>query len=150
MEPTTLAEKKTQILQTRDRAESILISEEEKVNSFLDKIIEATRGLNEINDVFIELLNQVEGVSNFHNLDEQGRVDLKEILDSLYSINLKASKLFSEANKIELIRTVCKSAMLDFRINIRNLREALVDLEELFFLDEDDSELDTLLEQFAV
>ena len=150
MEATTLAEKKTQILETRNRAETILTSEEERVNSILDKIIDATRGLNKVNDIFIELLDQVEEISSFNSLDEQGRIDLKEILDSLYSINIKASKLFSEANKVELIRTGCNSAMLDFRINIRNLRESLVDLEELFFLDEDDSELDSLLEQFAV
>lgn len=149
MEAVTLSDKKSQIFETKNRAETIM-SEEEKVNSFLDKIIDATRGLNELNDIFIELLDHVVEVSSFNNLDKQGSKDLEEILDSLYSINTKASKLFSEANKVELLRNGCKSALLDFRINIRNLREALGDLEELFFLEEDDVELDNLLEQFAV
>ena len=149
METFTIAQKKSQIFETKNRAESIL-SEEEQINSFLDKIISAQKNFNKLNNIYLELIQHIDEVSHFNKLDNDGASDLKEIIDTLYTTNISASKLFSDANNNETLRNGCKNVLLDFRVNIRNLRESLGDLEELFFLKEEDSELDNLLEEFAI
>lgn len=148
IESLTIAQKKNQIFEIKKRAELIL-SDEEEVNSFLDKILDAQKSINILNQIYLELLEHIDEVSNFSDLDKQGNSDLQEIINSLYITNINVSKLLSNANSNEALRNGCKNSLLDFRVNIRNLRESLGDLQELFFLQEHDSHLDSLLNEFA-
>lgn len=148
MQSETLSQIKTQIFETKDRAE-LLISEEERVDSFLDKILDVQKKITQINEAYLEILHHLENVSCFHDLDEEGFSHIKDILNSLYATNIRASRLFSQLNSNSVLTHGCSTVLFDFRINIRNVRESLRDLEELFFLQEDDEELNGLLDEFV-
>lgn len=149
MKNATISQKKQEIFETKDRAIKILQNEEEQINHLLDKIIETQGIFNSINDVYESLFGHLDDLSHLNTSSEKEEDDIKEILDILQSFNTRVSKLFSRAIKIEVLNSGCKSCLNDLRINIRILREYLNDLEEKFFLAEEDSEVNNLLAELS-
>lgn len=148
MESISIADKKAQIFEAQTQVETIL-SEEVSINELLDHILETRSWINKLNDAYAIIFKLVDDISRFKSQNFEEFTELEDVISALHITNTSASKLFAQLNKVPELQEGCKIQLMDFRINVRNLRESLVDLEELFFLEEEDPDLDDLMGQFA-
>lgn len=139
MMTTLISQKKDKIIETKRRGE-VILNREEIENQLLDQILKTQGLINSVNDVYMDLFPELDEISRIKVSGEEESGVAKEIMDILYSFNTQVGRVFSKVLKNNVIAEGCKSALLDLRINIRNLREYLCDLEELFFLAEEDKE----------
>lgn len=149
MELTTISAHKAKILETSSQVKSY-VSEEDQINQFLDNVIALRNFINDVNDGYERLLLLVESLTQAEDLDSASDAEVQDILDDLKKLNTSFSRMFAQMNRHEVVRNGCNTVLLDLRINIRNLGESITDLEELFFLSEDDEELTAMLNDFAL
>lgn len=118
---------------------------EETINNVLDDILFITKGLNKMNDGFITIFGLLDKASKGEITSDEDTYVLDVIINELTFLNLESSRLFAKISKYEIFRDGCKTAMLNFRANIRTLREYLEDLEERYLLaDEEDGFADLM------
>lgn len=149
MEASSIAAKKEELIAASSEVLEY-VSEEEQINSLLDNILNMTKHLDKINDLYQRVFGLIDGLSFELSTNTQEHSAVKEILDSLSYLKNSSGKLFATLSHQDLLRSGCKSALLDFRINIRNLSETINDLEERYFLQEEDEKLNELLSEFEL
>ncbi|OFZ00886.1 MAG: hypothetical protein A3K10_01085 [Bacteroidetes bacterium RIFCSPLOWO2_12_FULL_31_6] len=141
---TTVLEIEKKILDCKIQGE-IYLSEEEKTNRILDHINIITKNINNVNSCYLKLFPLLDKLSSCEVSNDKEFNALKEIIIELSQFTTKTSILFSNLSKANIIKNGCKSALNDLRSNIRTLREYLEDVEETFLLEDEESDMDSII-----
>jgi hypothetical protein len=137
-------EKKIIVCKTKGE---VFLDAEDKTNLILDSIIMVTKDINSINSCYLKLFSLLDELSSCKIKNDKDFNALKEIMLQLSHFKTRTSILFSNFSKIDIIKTGCKSALNDLRINIRTLREYLEDVEETFLLVDEEADIDSLISE---
>jgi uncharacterized protein YoxC len=144
MSETLILHTKNLISKTKRRSENIL-KDEDRLNSLLDSVNHGNKFFNKLNDIYLDFFDYLDDLAATKAMADDDYLQIKEILDSLHDFNTSVSKFFALSLKVEALAIGCKSSLDDLRINVRTLREYLSDLEDNFFLEEIDTDMDNLI-----
>jgi hypothetical protein len=142
----TVLEIEKKILACKNKGE-VYLTEEEKTNLILDSINAITKNINNVNTCYLKLFPLLDELSSCEVKNDEDFDALKVILVELSKFATKTSILFAHLSNAEIIKSGCKSALSDLRSNIRTLREYLEDVEETFLLEDESSDMDSLIAQ---
>ncbi len=121
------------------------ISAEEKVNNFLDALIDINKAFKKSNRSMNIIFNGLDKLSHasIENEDDEDQINkLLRILDRFYK---DLSLSYSRYIKAELLQKGSKSYLEDMQIHIRTLREYITDIRQLYFPSEEDKALNSEL-----
>lgn len=100
----------------------------------LDHAINFSKSLNVLNDGYIRIIDSLETLNSLKIKNNQDENDVNEVLEKLKIMNRRAIGLWINFNNDDFLSVACKSALLDFRVNIRSLKEYIEDVHDKFFL----------------
>ncbi|OFX27420.1 MAG: hypothetical protein A2033_03155 [Bacteroidetes bacterium GWA2_31_9] len=105
---------------------------EEKVNAFLDVIIELKKILIEKTQIINNINERIEKLTWFNDLDEDCMMLINDLISSAKDLR---SSLIRQYVSMNLIRkkAIAKDEIRDFKNAIDELKETYEDLESIFF-----------------
>lgn len=108
------------------------ILDEEKINSFLDAILDFKSNLKEKTNKIYDVNERLEKVSWFNDLDEESLMLLNDLISAAKDLK---SSLIRQYVSLNYFRTkgIAKKEIKDFKNSIDELKEAYEDLESVFF-----------------
>jgi len=106
--------------------------DEEKVNAFLDAILEFKTGLEEKTEKIYDINERIEKITWFNDLDETCLMLLNDLISSAKDLRSSLIRQYVSMNDLRK-KGIAKEAIKDFKNSIDELKEAYEDLESVFF-----------------
>jgi histidyl-tRNA synthetase len=106
--------------------------DEEKVNAFLDAILEFKIGLEEKTEKIYDINDRIEKITWFNDLDETCLMLLNDLISSAKDLRSSLIRQYVSMNDLRK-KGIAKEAIKDFKNSIDELKEAYEDLESVFF-----------------
>lgn len=106
--------------------------DEEKVNTFLDAIIELKNSLDKKNNTINDLIEKIEKLTWYDNLDNDCLMLINDLISSIKDLH---STLIRQYISLDNIRSkgIAKEEIKEFKLAIDDLKETYQDLESVFF-----------------
>lgn len=106
--------------------------DEEKVNTFLDAIIELKNSLDKKNNTINDLIEKIEKLTWYDNLDNDCLMLINDLISSIKDLH---STLVRQYISLDNIRSkgIAKEEIKEFKLAIDDLKETYQDLESIFF-----------------
>lgn len=106
--------------------------DEEKINKFLDTILEFKRILSAKTNKINTIVEKIEQITWFNNLDNDSLILINDLISSIRDLR---SSLLRQYVSFNLIRTkgIAKDEIKSFKSAIDDLKEIAGDLESTFF-----------------
>lgn len=106
--------------------------DEEKVNTFLDAIIELKNSLDKKNNTINDLIEKIEKLTWYDNLDNDCLMLINDLISSIKDLH---STLVRQYISLDNIRSkgIAKEEIKEFKLAIDDLKETYQDLESVFF-----------------
>ncbi|HBX49667.1 MAG: hypothetical protein A2275_07900 [Bacteroidetes bacterium RIFOXYA12_FULL_35_11] len=130
---------KTEIENTFSRVRTISFREkksplldEEKVNAFLDAMIEFKKILVEKTQIINNINERIEKLTWFSDLDEDCLMILNDLISSAKDLRSSLIRQYVSMNDLRK-KGIAKEEIKDFKNSIDELKEAYEDLESVFF-----------------
>lgn len=106
--------------------------DEEKVNAFLDAILDFKSGLQEKTDKIYEINEKIEGLTWFNDLDEESLMLLNDLISSAKDLRTSLIRQYVSMSVFRK-KGIAKEEIKDFKNAIDELKESYEDLESAFF-----------------
>lgn len=108
------------------------IYNEEKMNAFLDAILEFKNTFQMKTEKIIEINESIERVTWFNDLDEESLMLINDLISSIKDLH---STLIRQYVSLNLIRSkgIAKEEIKNFKNTIDDLKENYQDLESVYF-----------------
>lgn len=108
------------------------ILDEANVNDLLDAILDFKCNLKEKTDRIYNIIERIEKITWFNNLDEESLMSLNDLISS--AKDLRTSLIRQSISMNNLIKKeIAIEEIKDFKNSIDELRESYEDLESVFF-----------------
>ena len=146
---TTVQRVEKKILQRQEKARKCLLSEEDRINKVLDTILDMQDALNKVSHCIREILPLMEYLSTCEVKNDKEFGAVESIVTRLREFLTQTSIFFSSCSKSTVIKEGCGGSLSDLRVNIRNLRESIDDVEEKFLL-RSGEEVQALIDQIDI
>jgi hypothetical protein len=105
---------------------------EERVNQFLDAILELKSKLQEKTGKLVDVNARMEQLTWFNNVDEEGLMVINDLIAA--AKDLRSSLVRQYVSMTSLTKQgIAKQEIKDFKYAIDDLRESIEDLESVFF-----------------
>lgn len=105
---------------------------EEKINSFLDAILDFKNNLKEKTDKIYNVNERIEKITWFNDLDEESLMLLNDLISSAKDLRTSLIRQYISMNFFRK-KGIAKEEMKDFKDAIDELKESYEDLESVFF-----------------
>lgn len=106
--------------------------DEDKVNTFLDVILDFKSSLIEKTDKIYNVNERIEKITWFNDLDEESLMLLNDLISSLKDLRTSLIRQYTSMNFFRK-KGVAKEEIKDFKDSIDELKESYEDLESVFF-----------------
>lgn len=108
------------------------IPTEEEVNQFLDKILELQQLLNGKSEKINKINGLLEKVTWLNGLDEDSLKQLNVLIAMAKDFHSTLIRHYAQLNFLRK-KGIAKKAIQDFKMSIDNLKDAVADLDSVFF-----------------
>jgi hypothetical protein len=110
----------------------VSIFDEERMNAFLDAILEFKNTFQRKTEKIIEINDRIERVTWFNDLDEESLMLINDLISSIKDLH---STLIRQYVSLNLIRSkgIAKEEIKNFKNAIDDLKENYQDLESVYF-----------------
>lgn len=110
----------------------VSIYDEERINAFLDAILEFKNTFQMKTEKIIEINESIERVTWFNDLDEESLMLINDLISSIKDLH---STLIRQYVSLNLIRSkgIAKEEIKNFKNTIDDLKENYQDLESVYF-----------------
>lgn len=105
---------------------------EERVNSFLDAILDFKNSLKEKTDKIYNVNERIEKITWFNDLDEESLMLLNDLISSAKDLRTSLIRQYISMNFFRK-KGIAKEEIKDFKDAIDELKESYEDLESVFF-----------------
>lgn len=142
---TSIAEIGTEINSIISKSRIIPLSEQEKIDNFLDHINDLKRKLN----VRIEKIGQLDNLFTqltWHDISNKKEEKLlKTVFVKAKKFHLKALKNFAELNSIFWKKDICRAEISSYKNSLDDFEDTVLEVEQIFFSLRNDQEFNDLL-----
>ena len=104
----------------------------EKVNSFLDAIIDFKDSLVQKTDKIYNIIEKIEKITWFNDIDEESLMLLNDLISSAKDLRTSLLRQYISMNFF-IKKGIAKEELKDFKNSIDELKESYEDLESVFF-----------------
>jgi hypothetical protein len=110
----------------------VSLYDEERMNAFLDAILEFKNTFQRKTEKIIEINDRIERVTWFDDLDEESLMVINDLISSIKDLH---STLIRQYVSLNLIRSkgIAKEEIKNFKNAIDDLKENYQDLESIYF-----------------
>lgn len=108
------------------------LMDHEKVNTFLDTILELKNAISEKTDLIYTLNERIEKITWFDDLDEESYMLINDLISALKDSHSTLIRQYVTLNYIRQ-KGIAKEEIKDFKCSIDELKESYMDLESVFF-----------------
>jgi hypothetical protein len=108
------------------------LMDHEKVNTFLDAILELKNAISEKTDLIYTLNERIEKITWFDDLDEESYMLINDLISALKDSHSTLIRQYVTLNYIRQ-KGIAKEEIKDFKCSIDELKESYMDLESVFF-----------------
>lgn len=105
---------------------------EERVNQFLDAILELKSKLQEKTGKLVDVIARMEQLTWFNNVDEEGLMVLNDLIAAAKDLRSSLVRQYVAITPLTK-QGIAKQEIKDFKYAIDDLRESIEDLESVFF-----------------
>ena len=106
--------------------------DEERVNSFLDAILDFKSNLKDKTERIYKVNESIEKITWFNDLDEESLMYLNDLISSSKDLRTSLVRQYISMNYFRK-KGIAKEEIKDFKNSIDELRESYEDLESVFF-----------------
>src|SRR5690606_6943666 len=106
--------------------------DEEKVNSFLDAILDFKNSLKEKTERIYNINEKIERITWFNEIDEESLMLLNDLISSAKDLRTSLVRQYISMNSLRT-KGIAKEEIKDFKNSIDELKESYEDLESVFF-----------------
>lgn len=106
--------------------------DEERVNTFLDAILDFKSDLKDKTERIYNLNEKIESISWLNDLDEECLMILNDIISSAKDLRTSLIRQYISMNYLRK-KGIAKEEIKDFKNSIDELKESYEDLESVFF-----------------
>ena len=106
--------------------------DEEKVNSFLDVILDFKNSLKEKTERIYNINEKIERITWFNEIDEESLMLLNDLISSAKDLRTSLIRQYISMNSFRT-KGIAKEEIKDFKNSIDELKESYEDLESVFF-----------------
>lgn len=110
----------------------VSIYDEERMNAFLDAILEFKNTFQRKTEKIVEINDRIERLSWFNDLDEESLMLINDLISSIKDLH---STLIRQYVSLNLIRSkgIAKDEIKNFKHAVDDLKENYQDLESVYF-----------------
>ncbi len=106
--------------------------DEEKVNRFLDKVLDFKQVFSSKTEKINSLVEQIEQISWFNDLDTESLILINDLISSIRDLRSSLLRQYVSLNFIRA-KGIAKDEIKNFKTAIDDLKEVASDLESTFF-----------------
>ena len=106
--------------------------DQEKINSFLDSLLEFRKSLKEKTEIIISFNDRIERITWFNDLDEECYMLINDLISAIKDLHSSLIRQYISMNYIRQ-KGIAKEEIREFKCTIDDLKENYQDLESIFF-----------------
>jgi hypothetical protein len=110
----------------------VSIYDEERMNAFLDAILEFKNTFQKKTEKIIEINDRIERVTWFNDLDEEALMLINDLISSIKDLHSTLTRQYVSLNLIRS-KGIAKEEIKNFKNAIDDLKENYQDLESVYF-----------------
>ncbi len=106
--------------------------DQEKINSFLDSLLEFKESLKEKTETIISFNNRIERITWYNDLDEECYMLINDLISTIKDLHSSLIRQYISMNFLRK-KGIAKEEIREFKCSIDDLKENYQDLESVFF-----------------
>lgn len=106
--------------------------DQEKINSFLDSLLEFKKELKEKTETIISFNDRIERITWYNDLDEECYMLINDLISTIKDLHSSLIRQYVSMNYIRQ-KGIAKEEIREFKCTIDDLKENYQDLESVFF-----------------
>lgn len=126
------------------------LSENERNNEFLDKILDFKKVLNKRVNLLDNLIEQIETITWYNDFTDEDLIKISTIIDLAIILESLWKKEYAFINKEIKSKNIAKKEIIDFKNALDDFREINTDLSHIVFKLSKDSEFNNLTEMLLL
>lgn len=126
------------------------LSENERNNVFLDKILDFKKVLNKRVNLLDNLIEQIETITWYNDFTDEDLIKISTIIDLAIILEILWKKEYAIINKEIKSKNIAKKEIIDFKNALDDFREIYKDLSHIVFKLSKDSEFNNLTEMLLL
>lgn len=126
------------------------LSENERNNEFLDKILDFKKVLNKRVNLLDNLIEQIETITWYNDFTDEDLIKISTIIDLAIILEILWKKEYAIINKEIKSKNIAKKEIIDFKNALDDFREIYKDLSHIVFKLSKDSEFNNLTEMLLL
>ncbi len=108
------------------------VFDEVKINNLLDKILEFKRVFNDRTNKINSLVEKIEQITWFNNLDNDSLMSINDLISSLRDLHSTFLRQYISLNYIRS-KGIAKGEIKNFKASLDDLKDVAADLDSIFF-----------------
>ena len=108
------------------------VFDEVKINNLLDKILEFKRVFNDRTNKINSLVEKIEQITWFNNLDNDSLMSINDLISSLRDLHSTFLRQYISLNYIRS-KGIAKEEIKNFKAALDDLKDVAADLDSIFF-----------------